>query len=84
MNTRPSFEQVKDLIRKNYANREFTVGDIYYSFNNKFDLSIFGTVRNAIVKLSQQGFLNYYMAERGTPRLDSVTKMRGAIYKLKK
>ena len=84
MSMRPTIEQIKDLILKNYSNREFTIGDVYYDFNDGFNKSIFGTVRNAVVKLSKEGFLDYRMAFRGVPRLNSENQIKGAIFKIRK
>ena len=36
--------QVKDIIQKNFKNRKFTTGDIYYSIEKNYDKSKFGTI----------------------------------------
>lgn len=81
---RPDIEQIKDQILKNYPNVEFTIGDVYYDFYERFSKSLFGTIRNAVVKLSQKGFLDYRITIHGVPRIASEKKIKGAVYKIRK
>lgn len=76
--------QVKDIIQKNFKNRKFTTGDIYYSIENNYDKSKFGAIRNIIVRLTKEKYLDYIIEVRGSPHFDSENKRKGASYSLLK
>ena len=76
--------QVKDIIQKNFKNRKFTTGDIYYSIEKSYDKSKFGTIRNIVVRLTKEKYLDYMIEVRGSPHFDSEKKKKGAIYTLMK
>ena len=76
--------QVKDIIQKNFKNRKFTTGDIYYSIEKIYDKSKFGTIRNIVVRLTKERDLDYMIEVRGSPHFDSEKKKKGAIYTLRK
>jgi len=77
-------KDIKDLILKEFSNKEFTIGAVYYKIKKEFDRSLFGKIRNIVVNLSREKFLEYRIADRGMPFLNSEKKIKGAIYKLKK
>lgn len=79
-----TIEGMKEIIRRDFFNKKFTIGDIYYSIYSTFDKSKFGSIRNLIVKLSKQHFLNYTIEIRGKPHYDSKIKVKGAVYTLNK
>jgi len=83
MTNRPTLEDIKKHITQKYPKQKFTIGDIYYDFFESFNISLFGIIRNAIVKLSKMGFVEYKIVERGTPRSSSENKTKGAIYWIK-
>lgn len=79
-----TIESIKDLILKEFPDNEFTIGAVYYKIKKNFDRSLFGKIRNLVVKLSKENFLTYRIAERGIPFIDSEKRITGAIYKIKK
>jgi hypothetical protein len=84
MKDEEKINQVKDIIQKNFKNRKFTTGDIYYSIEKNYDKSKFGTIRNIIVSLSKEKYLDYIIEVRGSPHYDSEDKKKGASYSLLK
>ncbi len=76
--------QVKDIIQKNFKNRKFTTGDIYYAFEEVYDKSKFGTIRNIVVRLTKEKFLDYTIEVRGSPHYYSENKKEGASYSILK
>lgn len=76
--------QVKDIIQKNFKNTKFTTGDIYYSIEKIYDKSKFGAIRNIIVRLTKEKYLDYIIEVRGSPHFDSENKKKGASYSLLK
>jgi len=79
-----NIKSIKELILKEFSDTPFTIGDVYYKINKDFNRSLFATIRNIIVKLSKEKFLNYKIAYRGMPHLNSEKKITGAIYKVRK
>jgi hypothetical protein len=79
-----NLDLIKKIILEKYQNKKFTCGDIIYDISPKYSNSTHGTVRNYLVYLTKQGFLDYKMEIRGTPRFTSKKKGKGAIYSLRK
>lgn len=77
-------KQVKNIIQKNFINKKFTTGDIYYSVERNYDKSKFGTIRNIIVKLTKEKYLDYIIEVRGSPHYISEKKRKGATFTFKK
>lgn len=82
MTIRPTIDEIKDLILKKYSTKDFTPSDILYEFCEKYNLSIFGTVRNLLVNLSKSGFLKYNMVLRPISKNNSQILRKGVIYHL--
>ncbi len=78
-----TLERIKKIIKEKYSDKKFTCGDIIYDVTSKYSNSVHGTVRNYLVYLTKQGFLNFTIGIRGTPRYTSKKKGKGAIYSLK-
>lgn len=76
--------QIKNIIKNKFYNKKFTCGDIYYSIEKEYNKSELGTIRNILVKLTKEGFLDYVIEMRGSPHYDSENKKKGATYTLKK
>jgi len=74
---------VKRVIKEKFAEKEFTVGDIYYSLEDKWNKSKFGTLFNIMIKLTKENYLKYRIQRRGVPLLTSKAQRVGAIYSLK-
>jgi hypothetical protein len=78
-------EEIKKIILNKFQNSKFTCGDIIYSLTNNYTASIHGTVRNLLVTLTKEGFLQYTIEIRGTPTYNSKKlQTKGAVYQLKK
>lgn len=77
-------DNIKKIIHLKFNSKPFTCGDLYYSIEKEYNLSKFGTIRNVLVKLSQEGFVKYKIDLRGKPSYNSETKAKGAVYTLNK
>lgn len=75
-----NLDLIKKIIKEKYRNKKFTCGDIIYDISSTYSNSTHGTVRNYLVYLTKQGYLNYTIGMRGTPRYTSKRKGKGAIY----
>lgn len=75
-------EEIKKLIKDKFSDTDFTIGDILYSIEKAFNRSKFGVIRNIIVALSKEEYLNYRIELRGSPKFNSERKRKGAVYSL--
>jgi len=77
-------DQIKKIIETNFDNKKFTCGDIYYTIETDYSKSKLGTIRNILVKLTKEGYLDYTIEMRGSPHYNSEHKKKGATYTLLK
>ena len=77
-------------IEKSYDTSKFgTSFDIYINkvlkaIEKSYDTSKFGTIRNIIVQLTKEKYLDYIIEVRGSPHYNSENKKKGASYSLLK
>jgi len=77
-------ESVKRIIKQKFSDQEFTAGDLYYSIENNWNKSKFGTLFNTLRNLTREKFLKYELRKRGSPFLKSERQRYGAVFSLNK
>jgi hypothetical protein len=75
-------EEIVKVIRAKFAEKEFTMGDIFYVLSPKWDKAKFGSLFNTMKLLTKQKVLKYEMRVVGTPLMNSKMKRRGAAFRL--
>jgi hypothetical protein len=75
-------EEILKVIRAKFADKEFTMGDIFYTLSPKWDKAKFGSIFSTMKFLTKQKVLKYEMKIVGTPLMNSKMKRRGAAFRL--
>ncbi len=75
-------DDLKRIIHAKFSGKKFTTGDAYYAVHTKYERKKFGIIRNALVRLTKEGFLKYSIEVCGTPHYNSELKRKGAVYRI--
>ena len=75
-------EKIKNYILENFKDKEFTMGDAYYSYHINWNKSQFGSFWWAIIYLTKKGILDYEIKKRDCGYCS--TPQRGAVYQINK
>ncbi len=78
-------ENIKKIILEQYPKQRFTCGDIIYAVASKYNKSVHGKIRNILVNLTKDNFLEYKIEIHGVPKYSSTDrKIKSAVYWLNK
>jgi hypothetical protein len=78
----PTPDEILKVIRRDFAAKEFTMGDIFYVLYPQWNKSAFGHLFNIIKGFTKKGILHYELKQVGTPHINSKTIRRGAAFRL--